>query len=644
MKDVFLRNLSYNNFRGQTHEFSFGRRNILHGRNRSGKSSAINAILWLLTDADDSDRSKFELFNNTIALSSDNIQMCSVYAEFTVDGASYKLSKTAKQKWVRSKGSEELTKDSSDEYRYYVDGLEVTATSYAETIAANFAPIGKLKLMLNLGLWEMLDWRELRKRFSDIVGEITMSDFKGDYSEVIDEIGTKGAESAKEMFHKLISNKDERNPGYEEQKKLIEAKIEARREMLPDLSGIANAEARIAELTAEQESIDAALLGLRGVNDELLAKRKAEEDAIADAEQEYRKARTRYENEMVQGEYSVRNALVQAESVNRGNKVLREQLQRRIADLNESIRTQETLRKEKLSDVERIERREFDGKCPVCGSEFSGQIRADRINEFRTRRDADREAVIREGKAIRVRIDKYREDIAAVETKLSEIKDEDLSVYKKAVEDYHLNRIEWEKTEIHEGLKNKILSLRESRTEIPDNPELDKMLQRKGDITVLLKKEYETTALQKTYDSIKDEICRLESRLRSVVEALAECERKEMLCERYINEEADIIRYRVNKFFPDSIEVSMQKRKKDGSLIPCCEMRVNRVNATVANTEGKMRVGTAVAMAFMSFCGVRMPLLIDNSEGIDDENLPDYDGQMIVARRDDCDFEMIVER
>lgn len=643
MKEIFIKSLSYNNFRGQTHEFRFGSRNILRGRNRSGKSTCINALLWLLTDADIEDKTKFELFDNTQEMSPDNIQTCSVSAEFTVDGALYNFAKTAKQKWTRARGEEELTKSSSDDYRYFVDGLEVAAGKYNETVAALFAPLSKLKLILNLGLWEMLDWRELRNRFSDIVGEISPSDFKGDYSDVIAEIQANGAPVARDMFHKLISNKDDRNPGYEKQKDMIEVKIEAWRGALPDLSGIDAAEARIAELTAEQESIDATLLGLRGANDDLLAKRKAEEEAIAAAEDEYRKARAEYNENISRSEYEVRNALAQAEAVNRNNKVLREQMERRIADLNESIKTQETLRKEKLSEVENIERREFDGKCPICGSEFSGQLKADRINEFRTRRDADREAVIREGKSIRARIDKYREDIAAIEAKLSQIKDEDLSARRQAIEDFHLNKVEWEKTALHEELKDKILSLRESRTEIPVNPDLDKMLLRKGEIMAQLKNEYEITALQKTYDGIQADIERLEARLKSVVSAMADCERKKMLCEQYIAEEADIIRYRANKFFPEDVEVIMQKRKKDGDFTPCCEMRFNGVYGSV-NTEGRMQIGVAIAKAFMTFYEVRMPLLIDNAEGIDDSNLPDYDGQMIVARRDDCDFEMIVER
>lgn len=639
MRAIKINRLWYSNFRGQSRELDFKRVNIVSGRNRTGKSTCLNVILMLLTDADDTDRSKFNMFDERQEFSQENAQTCTYGAEIEIDGEKIQLQKSARQKWTREKGKTEWTKSDSDEYRYYLDGVEVTAGKYNDFIADNFAPMGKLKLMLNLDLWRTLDWKELRKRFSDIVGEITIEDFKGDYSEVLAEIGAKGAAGAKEMYHKLINSGDARNPGYEKQIKDLEASIEANKGIVPDISVVPVAERRIADLNAELKSIDEKMLGYKGANDELLAKRRAEEQAISSLENEMRSERVRHESEVKAKERELRNAVAECESVNRNNRMMRETLKKNITDFDDMIKTQELLREEKLKELENVSNRRFDGSCPFCGTELTGELKTRRIDEFKAKRDSDRAVIISQGKAIKAKIEDYTARRVKAEEQLAGIVDVNISDKKKALEEWLTAGHSWENKEMTARLD----AMRSSLTVIPENPDVTGLLTRKGEIMEELKKQYDITSAMKTYNDVNNKIEVLSSRLRSVIEAKAECERKEILCDQYIDEESQIIKYRANKFFPEDVEVVMRKRKKDGELIPCCEMRYRKVNGLSAGTERRMQIGVAIARAFMQFYDVQMPLVIDNTEGIDNGNLPDYDGQIIMAKWADSEFNLEVK-
>lgn len=643
MRAIKINRLWYSNFRGQSRELDFKRVNIVSGRNRTGKSTCLNVILMLLTDADDTDRSKFNLFDERQEFSQENAQTCIYGAEIEIDGEKIQLQKSARQKWTREKGKTEWTKSDSDEYRYYLDGVEVSAGKYNGFIEDNFAPMGKLKLMLNLDLWRTLDWKELRKRFSDIVGEITIEDFKGDYSEVLAEIQEKGAAGAKEKYHNLIKSGDARNPGYEKQINDLEASIEANKGIIPDISVVPAAERRIEELNGELKSIDDKMLGYKGANDELLAKRRAEEQAISSLENEMRSERVRHESEVKAKERELRNAVAECESVNRNNKMMRESLKKNIADLDAMIKTQGLLREEKLKELETISNRRFDGNCPFCGTELTGELKTKRIEEFKTKRDSDRAVIISQGKAIKARIEDYTARRVKAEEQLAGIQDVNISDKKKALEAWLTAGHSWENTEECKEMSARLETMRSSLTVIPENPDATDLLTRKGEIMEELKKQYDITSTIKTYNDVNSKIGVLSSRLKSVIEAKAECERKELLCDQYIDEESQIIKYRANKFFPEDVEVVMRKRKKDGELIPCCEMRYRKVNGLSAGTERRMQIGVAIARAFMQFYEVQMPLIIDNTEGIDNGNLPDYDGQIIMAKWADSEFNLEVK-
>ena len=208
MKDIRFKKVILNGFRGQTREIVFndGLTKIV-GSNGTGKTTAYVAAKWCLTGVDERNRTNYNLFDDTLDFTPENSTPAIVELFVEIDGTEYVLKRQATQKWVRKRGSAEYTKASSDEYKFYIDGLELSATTYKERVAEIFnMDVEKLKLCMDVLYYQLLDWKELRKHFADIVGEVKDSDMTGDYSDIMPYLEKyKSGEKAKEFLRQQIN-------------------------------------------------------------------------------------------------------------------------------------------------------------------------------------------------------------------------------------------------------------------------------------------------------------------------------------------------------------------------------------------------------------------------------------------------------
>lgn len=631
MKTIKIDSLGLSDFKGQNRNLTFGNTVSVRGANGKGKSSIFAAILWLLTGADELDRANFDLFDYNAKFTAEDAVTAEVGAVFDIDGIKLSLRRTAKQKWVQEKGSTELVKSPSDEYGYFVDELKVSKSKYDDTIEANFAPIDKLKLMLNHDYWALLEWRELRNQFMSIVGEISDDDFKGDYSDVIAEIKSKGAEDAKKIYHNIIYDKDK---GHATVSNRMKIEIDTLKNTLPNLSICDDAEARIKELTEEREAIDKQILGMQGANDHLIAKRKQEEDYILQKKAELQKKEYDYKTAQDDKLRELNNAVEEAKRNNNRMANQRDILKKQIQDL-ELRRSNSESRLSSLRDENKvINARMFDGICPECGGQYQGERRADVLQRFTEKKEADREANIKEGKSTKALIEELGASIDKLNQELGEIKWVNVEKLEESLNEYRKTMRPFDGSE----LKAEIERLEASKTEIPDNPKVTEMLFRKSEIDELLKEQYQVTSLRKTHQDIKDKIADKQYQLNVTLQAKADAERKEMLIQEYIAEQSEIVRIRANKFFQEQTEVVMMKRKKDGNLQPTCEIWHRGKNAYGTNTADRREAGRIISEAFQKSFDVRVPAYIDNANDFDSKHTPIYDGQLFLAYVDDCEL------
>ena len=176
------------------------------------------------------------------------------------------------------------------------------------------------------------------------------------------------------------------------------------------------------------------------------------------------------------------------------------------------------------------------------------------------------------------------------------------------------------------------------RIEIPENEELKSILLQLGEINARLATLNRELGVKDAYERGKSNIDRMKFDIRCV-----DCEKGDNigfkdLVEDYQREYADIVRRHVNVKFK-RVVVEMTRPNKSGQLEDVCNLSIDGVSNTVNSASEKI-IGCEVCEAFQRHYGTSLPLFIDGSECMNDENIPEHDGQRIILKVTENDFKV----
>lgn len=627
--------MSLENWRGQNLSIDFYDRTLICGRNRSGKSTIFNAWLWLLTGTDSDNRMNFELFDNTVARSYENSLPASVEAEMTVDGMTYVFKKTAKEGWVRKRGQSTYERKGADDYKFFIDGIEVPAGKYYETIEGLFAPMDKLKLMLNIQYFMSLNWKDMRKQFQDIVGDITDEDFHGDYSLISDDLQRYTTDELKERYKALKKTVDGNISA-------LTTKVEVLKSALPDTDGVDIAEERLSLAMDAIKTIDAEICDIDKRTEAIMAQRKDAMNEISDLETLYANSRREYmrayEDEMSALTSKLKsiqrdNADIMQRNAAKNRDIARmekelEQCKAEVARLNDY---RKVLLK-KNADVKAMTFNESE--CPYCGQALPDTMLEEKRKQFNDRKEKERAAVVAEGKSNNIRIENTQAKIKQLEEALSQGYEPapllDTDALTKEMDALKKEFVPWENTPTAQDIMAKI-GRKKDEMAIVQIPSHDELTDRKNLLleevqkwskAVALKEErrkqeeiIEATRKELAYNAI--EAVRLEGLLSKVKE--------------YEDEKADIISCRVNDKFTVA-QVQMFEINKSGDYIPSCViMDDTGVKVNVTNTASRISCGVDLSLVFQKSYGLSLPLFIDNAECLNASNMPRVDDGQVIA-------------
>ena len=277
-KKIILKRLVLSNWKSLNLDVKFNDKSTsVSGRNGIGKSSLQSAWNWLLSSYTSAVVPKnHELFDNRVELTHET-PIASVKAWIAIDNIEYTIEKTAQAKFTRKRGSNEYVKDSSDSYKILIDDIEVSATNYTQWIETNICPTDMLVYCLDGSFFTVLaddDKKKARKVLETIVGEISESDFSGDYSLLqtdfakgytVEQIEERTKNQIKPIKDRMVK---------------IPALVEDKEKLLAEYQKIdyVAIEKRIAETRADIQQIDNQILG----NGEAIKPILGQRDAIFD--------------------------------------------------------------------------------------------------------------------------------------------------------------------------------------------------------------------------------------------------------------------------------------------------------------------------------------------------------------------------
>lgn len=645
MKTIKLKKLILKDWRAQNKVVEFSDNTEIRGYNESGKSSVYNAFLWLLTGCDADDRSNYNLFDNTIEQTHETSKVASVEGIFDIDGVEYTFMRTAEIGWTRKRGSEVYERKNGDNYKFYVDHIERNAGDYKKTIEELFAPMEKLKIMLNLQYFLKMDWKDMRRHLQDMVGEITIDDLNGDYSEILNDLKKYSPEQIKESIKGQMKPIKQSING-------LPITIETLKSNLPDISGLDEVQKEIEEAKEQIANIDKQLLGSSESMREFMDKKRATLRKIGELESEYDYLKHLHNGKHDDEVRIIREQIAKITSTNEQISQENAKDRQAITNAKESLKnakvklkTLNEYREQLLGQNKEVKAMQFtDDTCAFCGQKLPEDKLEEAKAKFNANKEAKHNAIVAEGKANNAKIEQCKKEIAELEEIIEKGYEEkpllDESELKAKLRNLEVEFIPYNQTTEGKEKMAEILRLRANFTDSSeqDNSALVNMKQE------LLKDVEEMSKKLGLKDEYDKQIAVIQSKQKELKESAVELARLEGMLNKVVQferEKAQIISDRVNEKF-DYVQIQMTEVNKSGELVDTCKVLDDKgVSASVTNFASQVRCGIDISTAFSKFYGLNLPMMVDFSESICERNFPKTERQTIKLIVDDCSFNVI---
>lgn len=632
MKEVILKRIVIDHWRGQSLDVPFLGNTCIYGRNKMGKSTIFNAFLWTLTGADAQDRANFQLFDNRLPMTFENAFPAKVDVYLEIDGNDYKFSRVAKQSWSRPRGKSEYIKDASDKYSFFIDDIEIGSGEYKKRVEEMFAPTDMLKIILNIKQMYSLDWKAQREAFSVISGEISEADFKGDYTDLLKELKKYSIDELEARIKTICAPLKASLDSLPETIKTLEAN-------LPDISTLEDVKIRIKESEEEIKKIDEKFRGISDTIKPFIDKRKEEQKAIDLMTSEMNSARNRVNEEQRRLPYQLKekratiirdNERIEYDNTSKDRKrgEIKGDIERLRQQVEECVGRREKLIKER--DI--VVNRKFDSEiCSYCGQMLPDDKLEKLKADFLKQQADDKADVVKRGKENNAHKERLLKRIEELEEELKSIPAnqdlESLEEVDKEITEAEAKVVSFEDSETYNTYVGRIKEMEANMTSIPEY-DTDALSSMKDTLMAQIKEDSELLGLEKERKKQEEKIESYKKQLRDNSNEMAVQERLSMQLKAYKQEYADLVSEKVNTLF-ERVKVEMMQQNKSGAWVPSCSISTDGVLSHVYNKAESILSGIDISNAFMKYFGLNMPLFIDDAESISSNNSITSERQLI---------------
>lgn len=638
MKDIRIKSLTLENWKGQNRHVEFGENeNRISGYNKSGKTTLMKAWFWLLSSYSDAQTNpNSDLFDNTQEIT-ENTPKAIVTAVVTINGEEYKLQRTAEAKFTRKRGTSVYEKASSDDYTYSIDDIERSASDWKSWISENIATEDMLRFVLDGSFFVdkiFDDKRAARQIIEKVVGTVTRDEMRGDYS-AIDELLRKYSLDEIDAFAQRMAKSV--NDRLNEIPALIRNK-EAEISEIEQTDFVAT-DREISELEAERDRLDKQMTDLaERIKPQMEAKHEAErtyqmkKDVLEKAYEDWKKSfevrRQKLSDEIA--------AIRQQNERSERNRANAEELQKqRLADI-ESYKHSLELAKQKRErlladrDKEKAVTMDENGTiCPHCGAQLHGEKLQEVIDRFEKVKRERIDAIVNEGKRTAAEIEALEKRIADMQKQLDEplpqvITQPTEDLEKQVLEIININtsKIQFLETEQGKALLDDIGSVVIPEVKMPETDDIETA---KKQVNAQLVPLYERRGLKNRLTTFRNALDELRIEQKDKGAELAEYERQRKAVKDFKQEQMEILSRKVNEGLKFS-RLDVWSKQKDGTVVGDLVLKdANGVSFSTTNTASRIATTCDIQRFFCERLAVNMPVFIDEVSVMNQENIPHYD-------------------
>jgi hypothetical protein bfra3_11616 len=649
MKRITIEELHLRNFRGARDvkvSFTDGT-NIVCGDNGTGKSTLMDAFLWLLFGKDAEERKDCEI--KRIEAGERLRQTdATVECRLDVDGQQNTLRRSLREVWSKPRGATEPV-FKGNETEYSINDVPKKMSEFDAWVAEHLAPADVFRMLTDADCFPRLRWEKQREKLFELAGGVDEEAVRDSVDGLADLLARLSDKSLEDYKRELAARKRKLRKALEE----IPARSDQTRLMIPTTDArdvwerkLADVDARLADLNREAADF-AAQERARGAE----ARRRVEEVEALKTRMARRTAELR------------RAAIEEAEKKNEG----RRQVETRLRDLKAADAEATRRLKDAKGEVDelglRINQKEEacerlratwyaesarpytgDNVCPHCLQPLPEEMQRDNRRRFEESKNERLSQIQTDGHRTKAEITRLEEEMKTAEARLdraagdafdaeasAEILREELAEMPDRVEPAAVDPMA---DEAYRAMAEELERLE------ADAPQTLPASEPNGGEAITarlatLNRERDTIRRGlsdcDTADSLRAEIRRLDEEARTLAQQLSDADRDEDTMRRYTRARIETVEQRVNSLFR-TVRFRLFEYTNEGGEVDTCVPLVgdDGVPYPVANTAAQVWAGLEIIRVLQQHAGVSAPVFVDGAERV--THFPRMDHQAILLK------------
>lgn len=629
-----------------TLDADFSMKTVLSGQNEVGKSTVKRIILDVLNCHDGNDREITGIRpHDESGAEIDDVDIVRAVT-FEISGKAKTLKKVTRQK--RNKKGE-ITGSVTD---YSINDVPYKMADYNQYINDNMAELGVLPFCLNAMTLLNKSQAEQRLALASYFGTRTdeeICDMFPQFAELKPMFDDGDVDQLKKVCRGKLNGTGGRNGS----KGLVKERDEISTRI--DTIHSTNEYTDLAELELQKKTYEPQLKEiedkLSDYNKILKDKQKATEDIM-----------------------NLKFELSDMErKANADNQKKRMELQAQLDDFNASIHKGESMIRAKKANIENSEREvrfctenlekvradwkktkglafdESSINCPMCGQKLPEDkiesMRAD-FDERKAKNLKELEdkgnALLSTSKELKQAIEDKKKEIIDLEAELKELT-EKCDIVAKELGKVPTD-VDMTGNSEYQALKAKIGEKEKALADENDTSELIRKLKNERNELLRQVSSVDTKIELGVANNkrIDDSIADLEDKRKDLNQEIADWERKLDLLKEFTRKKNELLQADVNKYL-DFATAKLLRPLLNGDTEECCDFVYNgEAYARNLNHGARMLTEVDICRAFQKVANVNFPIIIDDTESVDDWRIPQIDNQLILLKHTQ-DKELVIE-
>lgn len=631
--NICLKSLHLENFKGiKSKDISFTEKMTIKGANATGKTSIVDAILWLLFDKNSEYSTKFGV--RPVDENGATIHFIDIVvkAVFDIDGVEHELSKTQKENWVKTRGTEESV-FKGNVNTFEIDGYPRLESEY-KAFVSGLIDEEMFKILTSPTYFPSMDWKKQR----EIIMTLTFANEEKDY-DLARRIG--GFDELLDELSKAPST-DDILAKYKKAKKELESKLKELPVRIDEVSK-SKVDYDLAELELAKRELESKLTN--SVNTELLNQYKSElldtefalNNLVTKANADCANARREYESKYHEVRAEINKSMLNIDTleceirqINNRDVILKSDI--------DKFGKQYFAKKDEVFPVDKWVFDENSTVCSMCGQKLPAYTITKLKSDFAERKanaektfNAEKESELKRLVEIGNTTKAEREKLASRKTEIT-----------AEVEKLHA---EVEKLNIQLATLSGTLN----SANLDENVEYKKLAETKATLMAKIdeigsladKAKFEKSSISCELEIVKEKIAKaynnnviderieeLKEEQRDVSQRIADCDKMLYLTESFIKAKLDAITNTINSKF-DGVTFLLFANQINGGISECCTCCVNGVEYKDLNNGHRIVAGLNIIKTLSEHYEKIPFVFIDNAESVNDFNIPDINGQII---------------